>query len=51
MRQADSNQRLYFDIIKIKDEKSATGSKEILVSGNTDGSIIIYDLTLGECLG
>jgi WD40 repeat protein len=51
-KEADTNQRLYFDIIKIDDQgNSAQGFRNLIASGNRDGSIIIYDITTEQCIG
>ncbi len=39
-----TNQRMYFDVAIFKE-------KTILVSGTVEGSVIIYDLTGGQCMG
>jgi len=39
-----TNQRLYFDVATYKE-------RAILASGTLEGSVILYDLTGGQCLG
>lgn len=50
-RCADTNQRMYFDLLKIPAPHTPSGYRNIVASGNTDGSIVVYDMQIGECLG
>ena len=42
---------MYFDTIKINAPHTPSGSRTILASGCTDGSVVFYDTNAGEYLG